>query len=109
MQAYPAAPPNPLFGILSWGFAFIIIYGFVRLSTDRKDRFNGGKKALYFGMLGMAIVTLIESLMYWNWSLQIPALDANPLLVWGVSMVLGLPFIVIPVIDLAVIRYFLAK
>ncbi|MBY8996287.1 MAG: hypothetical protein KGD60_01050 [Candidatus Thorarchaeota archaeon] len=109
MQGYPAAPPNPLFGILSWGFVIIIIYGFVRLSTDGEDRFNGCKKALYFGVLGMVIVTLIESLIFWNWSLQIPVVIANPLLVWGVSMMLGLPFIVIPMIDLAVQWYFLRK
>jgi hypothetical protein len=109
MQTYPAVPPNPLFGELAWGFVLIIIYVFARIADDGEGRYIGCKRALSFGILGMTVVALLESLNYWNWSLQIPSIKANPFLVWGVSMLIGLPFIIVPMIDLAVQWYRLRK
>lgn len=102
MQAYPPAPPTPLFGILAWGFILISIYFFARLASEGEGRYIGCKKALAIGILGMTIITLFESLNYWYWSLTIPAVDANPFLVWGASLMFGLLFVVVPLVDLLV-------
>lgn len=103
MQSYPPAPPNPLFGMLTWGFVVLIAYGFARLSSEGEHRFKGCKKTLAIGVLGMVIVTLIQSLSYWNWSLHLEAVNPFPVVI--ASMMIASPFILVPLIDLSVQWY----
>lgn len=109
MQQSPPAPPNPLFGILAWGFVFFFIYAFVRLANEGEGRFNGCKKTIIVGLLGIIIVALLESIYYWGWSLQNTPLEVNLFLVWGVTTMFGLIFFVVPAIDLAVQRLLLRQ
>ena len=82
---------------------------FARIAGEGEGRYIGCKRALSVGILGMAVVALLESLNYWIWSLQIPPFEANPFLIWGVSMLIGLPFVIVPMIDLTVQWYHLRK
>jgi len=109
MQQSPPVPPNPLFGILGWGFVLLLTYAFVRLANEGEDRYHGCKKAIIVGILGTIIVALLESIYYWSWSLQNTPLEVNLFLVWGVTMMFGLIFIVVPALDLAVQRLLLRQ
>jgi hypothetical protein len=109
MQSYPPAPPNPIFGILTWGLVLISIYVFARLASEGEGCYYGCKRAITVGILGMVIISLYEPLNYWNQTLQTPVDYANPLLVWGGLMMIGFLIIIIPLIDLAVQRYRLKK
>ena len=108
MASDPPAPPNPLFGVLTFGFLIFIIYSLIRLSNEGEARFKWCKRAILFEILGMAIVSLLETLLFWNWSLQTPSPDANLILVWGVTMMLGLFFKVL-MINFVVKWYFLRR
>ncbi|KXH71824.1 MAG: hypothetical protein AM326_11475 [Candidatus Thorarchaeota archaeon SMTZ-45] len=83
--------------------AFIIsIYGYVRLTSEGEARFDGSKKVLAIEMLGIAIVAFLESLNYWNWTLQTEGPEtANLMLVWTVSMMITIPTLIVPMIDLS--------
>ena len=107
MQTYPAAPPTPLFGILTSGLVLIIVYAFVRLSSEGEGWFNVCKKAISLGTFGMAIIALLETLNYWNWSLQVHS--ANPIAVYVASMIIVLLLIAVPWVDLAVQWYFVKR
>ncbi|MGD9397700.1 MAG: hypothetical protein PVJ05_14795 [Candidatus Thorarchaeota archaeon] len=109
MQQSPPVPPNPLFGILAWGFVFLFIYAFVRLANEGEGRYHRCKRAIIVGLLGIIIVVLLESIYYWSWSLQSNQLDVSLFLVWGITMMFGLIFIVVPAIDLAVQRLLLRQ
>lgn len=105
MQTYPAPPPNPLFGIITWGFVFLVIYGFVRLSSEGEARFSASKKTISLGLVGLVIITLLESLNLWIWFLQVEPVNYFVIVIG--SMMIGLLFIIIPMIDLAVQWYIL--
>lgn len=109
MQQSPPVPPNPLIGILAWGFVFLFIYAFVRLANEGEGRYHACKRAIIVGLLGIIIVALLESIYFWSWNLQNTPLDVSLFLVWGVTMMFGLIFIVVPVIDLAVQRLLLRQ
>ncbi len=109
MQGYPASPPSPLFGIMSWGFSFLIIYSFVRLSSEGTDRFTGCIKATIVGIISTIIVVLLESLNTWNWFQRFQSTFMNLSTILTVALMLSLPFILIPIFDLTIQQYHLKK
>lgn len=107
MLDYPDAPPNPMLGVVSLGFVILAIYGFVRLSSEGEARFSACKKAISIGISGIVIVTLLESLILWNWFLQ--SVPVNYIVIWIGNMIMALPIIIILLIDLGVQWYILSK
>jgi hypothetical protein len=105
----PAPPPNPLFGILSWGFVFLVIYVFAKIATEGENRYTICNRIVVLGIVGIVLISLLESINYWRWTLLTPSDDVNPLLIWPVLFMIGFIFIIIPVLDLAMQRYQLRK
>ena len=107
MQPTVPAPPIPLFGIMTVGFAYFAFYVLVRLSKDGQERFQTCKKTMFVGALVLVVVALLESLSYWDWLIQNPQAYQFPVFI--TTMIIGLQFITIMCVDLGVQWYLLKR
>jgi uncharacterized membrane protein len=103
----PSIPPNSLLSLVSWGLVVLVVYTFVRLSSEGDDLFKDIKKILVFGVVGMIIITAAQTLSFENWLLHNP--EAYPFPVVIVSIIMASSIFLIPSIDLATQWYFRRK
>ena len=106
MQDYPHLPAMPGFGAMSSGFVLFLYYALVRLSAAPEERFESCKKVTTLAIPLVVIFAIIDSLTVYfiNYSYSF-----NLLVGVLVSLVFGLPFIIIMVIDLSLQWFRLKK